>query len=165
MKLAASFAFIAVALLLPLAAQSQQEPGRPSQPVQPDPAAESVKMRQGLMAAVRWQFAPIAAFARDRSAELTPELVGRIRFLANLAEIAPQGFVEPSADVEGSNALPAVWEQREEFARLMHNFQAETARLAELAAAGQGNEVRGHFARVAETCSACHETFRREMPR
>ena len=82
--------------------------------------------------------------------------------LASFARSLPALFDPETAHVEGTRALPAVWEDPEGFAAQIDEFAAATS---ELQAAAQADDRAGFTAALARTknaCQACHATYRAE---
>ena len=60
-----------------------------------------------------------------------------------------------------TEALPAIWDKRDEFAGLTKALNTRADRLAQMAAAGASEaEIAAQFQTLGETCSSCHEKFR-----
>ena len=62
-------------------------------------------------------------------------------------------------EIEDSRALPAIWEQPEEFAAKVTAFQEATANLASAAGTDLAT-LQTAFGPVGEACGSCHEDFR-----
>lgn len=75
----------------------------------------------------------------------------------NMPGLFPEGAVN-----EQSNALPAVWSDREGFLATAELYQERTAKLAELAAAGDNEGFAAQWTVVRQTCSTCHDTYRKK---
>jgi cytochrome c556 len=74
-----------------------------------------------------------------------------------------EGFVEGTADVKGSEAKAAIWDNRADFDKLSEQLQERTAALAEAAAGGAERQAVGKaFKRVGETCKSCHDDFKQD---
>ncbi len=81
--------------------------------------------------------------------------------IANLGAELNSIFPERS-NVEGSEALPIIWEEPEKFAEAL--ARAEEA-MAALGAAASGNDLEAigrAFRNVGEACKGCHERYREE---
>lgn len=150
-----SFACLA-ALLAPLlgaapaAAQSLE--------IKPD---EAVKMRQGLMTAIDWQFRNLGAVAK-REEPIDEKTIKMARDLTGLVRVAPQGFGVPSATVPGSRAKPAVWTNSGRFATLFQDLVTESERLMLAAQTLRVGEVEKQFLVVERLCKDCHDLYRSE---
>lgn len=87
--------------------------------------------------------------------------VGAAKMLANWAGVLPTMFPEGS-DVEGSRALDAVWSDRAGFESRAAAYREAALELAKLAGEGNREEANKAFLRMADTCHACHKTYREE---
>lgn len=83
------------------------------------------------------------------------------RTLNGWATTMPGLFPEGAVN-ERSNALPTVWSDREGFLATAKLYQERTAKLAELAAAGDNEAFAAQWAVVRQTCTTCHDTYRRK---
>ena len=89
------------------------------------------------------------------------ELALHARGIAALAEIAPDIFPAGS-DVEKSESLPAVWENRAEFDAAMIKF-VEAAKVMEQAAEiGDMAQIGPAIQGLGDACKGCHDDFREE---
>lgn len=59
-----------------------------------------------------------------------------------------------------SDAKPAIWQQQPEFKRDAERLERESAKLAELAKKNDAKAFDEEFKVVAESCDACHDSFR-----
>lgn len=72
----------------------------------------------------------------------------------------PELFPQDSTD-HPSEALPAIWQDWDQFTEIAERLAEGSAELAATAAAaGDASELRAPFGPVAATCGACHEKFR-----
>lgn len=123
---------------------------------------ELLKLRQGLMQAVKSQFGPIAAFAQGKG-ELPADAADRAANLAQLAKLAPIGWAK------GTERLPDAATKPEAFAAKSAAFMdgwtamaAQSAKLAEAARAGGADAIKAQAAAVGKTCKSCHDDFRKD---
>ena len=66
-----------------------------------------------------------------------------------------------SREGKGTEALPAIWENKGEFAALAAALEKKSAELAIVAASNDQDQIRRAFGEMAKTCSACHEDYRK----
>lgn len=66
-----------------------------------------------------------------------------------------------SRNGKGTEALPAIWERPEDFARLVKQLEDRSATLATLARSGERDDVKAGFRDLLKTCSQCHRDFRK----
>lgn len=80
--------------------------------------------------------------------------------LASLAEALPTLFAPATAEVTGSRALPAVWQDSAGFAARVAEFRSATGELAAAAKADDRAAFSAALARTRGACQACHDQFR-----
>ena len=69
-------------------------------------------------------------------------------------------FPEGSTD-KPSEALPAIWENWNEFLSIFDQLGSDAKQLADIAgAASSSDEIAAQFAKVGKSCGSCHEKFR-----
>ena len=89
------------------------------------------------------------AVASDAAAEIAKHAV-------HFPEIFPEGSTE-----KPSEALPAIWENWEEFLAIFNQMKSDADALAELAGNASGPEaIKAQFGLVGRSCGTCHEKFR-----
>lgn len=126
------------------------------------PAERGHALREAHMSLYSANLGPLVGMARgeiDYDAEMAATRAGNIASYAG-ADILPY-FVEGSSsdDLEDSRALPAIWQDMEDFT----SKQAELAEAAQAAAAAapDGRDAFvAAFQRVGQACGDCHETYR-----
>lgn len=124
---------------------------------------EAVKMRQGVMTAIKWQFGAIVAVAKGE-APFTEDTVARAKMLTTLAKLAPQGFTVPSGNdiVKASEAKPALWTDSAKVAQGWTNLATETERLLIAAQGRDPDKLKEQVAAVGKVCKTCHDDYRKE---
>ena len=124
--------------------------------VQPE---HRLKYRQGVMRAVAFQWGPLTAFAKGE-AQWGPAMAQRAVNLAALAAIAEDVFPEASKGIPNSDAKPEIWTKPDDFKTKAAAFKTETAKLADLAKAGNADAIKAQIAATGKTCGGCHDDFR-----
>ncbi|MEP0942146.1 MAG: cytochrome c [Rhizobiaceae bacterium] len=66
-----------------------------------------------------------------------------------------------SREGKGTEALPSIWESKDEFLALASALESKSADLAKVAASNDQPQIRRAFGEVAKTCSACHSDYRK----
>ncbi|WBU63138.1 c-type cytochrome [Paracoccus aerodenitrificans] len=127
-----------------------------------DPVAQAIKARQGFYTMLGANMGTLAAMARgdvEYDEAMAAQAAGNIEALTQYS--LPIHFIEGSsnADVEGTDALPAIWEN-------MDDFRQKFADLGE-AASGAGDAVMGGqenigpvLGQLGGACKACHDSYR-----
>jgi cytochrome c556 len=121
--------------------------------------ANLLKYRQGVMRAVAFQWGPLTAFAKGE-AQWGPAMAQKAANLAALAVIAEDIFPAASKDIPNSDAKPEIWAKPDDFKAKLTAFKTETAKLAELAKAGNADAIKAQITATGKTCGGCHDDYR-----
>lgn len=78
--------------------------------------------------------------------------------LASLAEITPTLF--PAGSGGETDALPAIWENPEDFAERLEAFKEAATSLR--AAAETGGDITAATRKLGQACRGCHDSYRRK---
>ena len=75
-----------------------------------------------------------------------------------------QWFPEGSGPESGfrTDALPGIWEQPEEFAAALRDFEEKAALFADASRSGNASALQTNFQLVGATCVSCHDKFRKD---
>jgi cytochrome c556 len=66
-------------------------------------------------------------------------------------------------DVGKTGAKPEIWQNPQDFASKLHNFQAAAAAFNQAAMSGDVSLIKGKFGELGQACKACHDKYRSEM--
>jgi cytochrome c556 len=66
-------------------------------------------------------------------------------------------------DVGKTGAKPEIWQNPQDFASKLHNFQAAATAFNTAAMSGDVNAIKGKFGELGQACKACHDKYRSEM--
>jgi cytochrome c556 len=121
----------------------------------PEDAAD---YRGALMMSLRGHIAASSMIARGL-VENDGYLVMHAQGLANSAKELHRVFPEGS-NVGESEALPAIWENPEDFAAAIAKVEEATAAFVTAAEGGDEEAIMGAFRAVGGSCRGCHDNFR-----
>lgn len=79
---------------------------------------------------------------------------------ASIPNLFPKG-TDPGS-VQKTDALMSIWEDPEGFKTAVSNYEAATAKLLELAKAGDAEGFKAQFGKVGATCGGCHDSYRKD---
>jgi len=119
-----------------------------------------VKQRQSALALIGWYFGPLGAVAKGEKPFNKDEAVRATTNLVALSKMPWEGFVAGTENVGNTKALPVIWTKAADFKKAGDNMQAEIAKLAAAANAGDAEGFKKQFGVVGGTCKACHDDFR-----
>ena len=132
-----------------------------SPPLAADDAADhegAAKYRHHTMGAIGGHMQAIVDILR-RHVPHTDHLPIHAGALAALAEITPTLFPPGSGGLK-TEALPAIWENPEDFAKRVSAFREAAANLNEVV--GSGGAPGPAVKRVGQACKGCHDNYRAE---
>ncbi|MFK8030001.1 MAG: cytochrome c [Gammaproteobacteria bacterium] len=145
----------------------------PAAKTAPAPAAESggakierkytqaVKERQSVFTLILKNFGPLGGMARGR-APFNAEVVQKNSVhLQHLGAMIGDTF---TTDTRGTgvktDALDAVWDDQEAFAKKIAAFQSAVDALADVASTGDESKIKPSIGRVGKACGSCHDDFK-----
>ena len=79
--------------------------------------------------------------------------------IADMAEIIPTLFPEGS---QGGDALPAIWEEPDDFAQRLTDLQSAAAAFKAAASSGDSGAIGEAFQGLGQACKNCHDNYRAE---
>ncbi len=134
--------------------------------------AGAIKARQSMMQLYAYNLGQLGAMAKTTvpyDAEAASKSAGNLLTLMSIDQSTmwPQGSDTPT--IEGTAALPAIWDNWEDFTALARQFTEDSQKLVTLSdglsigtqsAEDQSRAVRAAFFRASKSCSGCHERFR-----
>ena len=128
-----------------------------------DEPANIIKYRQNYMKANGGHIAMVAAMVKGE-VSWTDELPGHAQALheqsKHLLRLFPESTGKGDTEVQ-SAALPVIWERWSEFEQKAKEFEAESAKLVEVAGGGDMAAIGQQLGALGtKGCGGCHETFR-----
>lgn len=121
---------------------------------------DAVKYRQSIMKALSGHNGAIALIVRGKAGD-ADQLTNHVAAIVNLtAEVG--AVFESGANVEDSEALPAIWEDPDAFAAAVTDFEAAVAALSDAAGSGDMEVIAAAHKELGAACKACHEDFRQK---
>ena len=122
----------------------------------------AVKARQSHMTLYAFNIGTLGGMAQGQieyDAETARAAAENLAAVAGLNQDAYWVAGTSNADIEGTKALPAIWETPEDYAAKEAGLAEATAALA--AVAGDGLEsLQGAIGPVGQACGACHRAYR-----
>jgi cytochrome c556 len=128
-----------------------------AQDVKPDRA---IKYRQGILQALGWNMAPMAAMVKGEKPYDKDEFLKRATWVSELSYMPWEGFTPGSDQGAPTKAKPEIWKDIAKFKHYQEALQAATGKLAAAAKTGTLDAVKGPFGDVGKACGNCHDDFR-----
>ena len=66
-------------------------------------------------------------------------------------------------DVGKTGAKPEIWQNQQDFAAKLHNFQEAAKAFNAAAMSGEATAIKSKFGELGQSCKACHDKYRSEM--
>ena len=132
-----------------------------SAPIAAEPSAEDAyKYRESIMTSLKGHAGAISMITRGIAGDPS-NLASHAEAIANLSTELHSIFQEDS-DVEGSEALPIIWEEPEKFAEAIAKAEKAMAELGHAASDSDVEAVGRAFRKVGQACKGCHDQYREE---
>lgn len=120
-----------------------------------------IDYRQGLMTVIGWNFGPLAAMAKGKHPFEAAEFSKHADRIAHVSEQILEGFAKGS-DKGKTDAKPEVWTNWDDFQSKAKDLDTQAKLLAEVAKANDEAKDKEQFKKVAETCKACHDKYKKK---
>ena len=101
-------------------------------------------------------FKGTAAFDAGKVAEAAKIVEGHA---AEMGSLFPD--TKASREGKGTEALPSIWENKDDFLAIAKTLENKSADLAKVAVTNDQSQIRRVFGEMAKTCSACHSDYRK----
>jgi cytochrome c556 len=144
---------LAALLMIALAASAQAPAPKPEQ---------VIAYRQSLFKTIGWNFAPMGAMVKGSKPWDGAEFKRRSIAVAFAAVQLDEAFAAGSDRGAVTDALPAIWENPDDFAAKLKAFRQASNALRVAAAGSDQERIKAAFGEVRQTCGDCHETYRAE---
>jgi len=121
---------------------------------------DAVDYRQAVMTSFRGHISASSMIVRglvENDGHLVGHAQGIAASAAELDRIFPAG-----SNVGESEALPAIWEDADGFARAVANMQAAATAFVEAAEGGNAEAIGAAFRNLGMGCRGCHDNYRVE---
>jgi cytochrome c556 len=119
---------------------------------------EQLKMRQGLMESVKFQFGPLGAFAQDKG-PLPADAADRAANLVALAKIAPSAWIKGTEALKDAKTKPEAFTSPK-FLDGFKTLGTAAGALSAAVASGDAAAVKTAAGGVGKACKGCHDDFR-----
>lgn len=124
-------------------------------------ADKAVEYRQQSLQLIRQNFAYMAGMVRGEIDFDGNMFEQRAIALQHLSHVPWDGFKYAGENHRGDgDALPAVWNNWDDFESRAKQLQEDAKALAEAAASHQLSDVRNQFMATARNCQQCHDNYR-----
>ncbi|MGH8830679.1 MAG: c-type cytochrome, partial [Polaromonas sp.] len=121
---------------------------------------DAIKYRQSALSVLGTHFGRVGAMANGRVPFDAKVAADNAELVAGMSKLPWAGFA-PGTDKGGNTkAKPEIWTEQAKFKESNDKLVAESAKLAVAAKTGNLDALKTAFAATADTCKACHDSFR-----
>jgi cytochrome c556 len=121
---------------------------------------DAIKYRKSVMFLIAQHFKRMGAVVQGKAPYEQSAFAGNAEVLKVLATLPWQAALEPGTDKGDTTLSPAVFKNQDEFKKTATMFENETAKLVQIASAGDLDGSKTQFGIVAGSCKSCHSQFR-----
>ena len=126
------------------------------------PQEAAMEYRQSAFTMIRNHFGPMAGMVKGDVPFDAAAFKKNADAVATLSQFPINGFIDGSYEGH-TEAKPEIAAKMEDFKAKMETFKVEAANLAKAAdGATDIAALKPQFGKVAESCKACHDTYRKE---
>ena len=120
-----------------------------------------IKFRKSVYTVVGWHVRPLGAMVKGQMPFDQAVFLKNAEIVADMASIAPDAFTAGSDKGAETRAKPEIWSDAAGFKKVMDNFQAESAKLVQVARTAKDvDAVRSQVSALSKACAGCHDNYR-----
>jgi len=121
-----------------------------------------IHYRQSVMDMIGWNFGPLGAMVKGKTAFDAKEFAVRAQRLEFLGPQMLEGFEDGSDKGAETDAKAEIWTDFDDFEAKVNDYVAESRTLNEIAKTGDEVKMKEQFKKTAGACKACHDKYRAE---
>jgi cytochrome c556 len=121
---------------------------------------EAIQYRKSVMTLIGQHFGRIGAVVQGKVPFDKGAVAKNAELVATFATLPWEAFTVAGTDMGETHMKPEALKEKEAFKAAADATQAETAKLAKVAAAGDLEAIKTQFGAVGKSCKECHEKFR-----
>jgi cytochrome c556 len=125
-------------------------------------ADDAADYRMGLMTVVGWNFGPLGAMVKGKQPFDAADFAKHAARIASVSDQLVEGFPKGSENGKDSAAKADIWANWDDFQSKAKDFDTQAKLLAEIAKANDEAKDKDQFKKVAETCKACHDKYKKK---
>jgi cytochrome c556 len=122
--------------------------------------ADAIEYRQAAFEVIGWNFKAMAAMVQGRVPYEKEVFAKRAATVSHVSALPIEGFGAGTDKGAPTQAKPEIWAKMDDFKAKMDKMNAETAKLATIAAAGNLDDIKKQFGATGATCKACHDDYK-----
>ncbi len=123
-------------------------------------ADDVIRYRKAVMVMMKWHYDHLAQQTKAGTSFSRTESQRHADWLDALSKSVPEGYTVEAQEGD-TRALPAIWGQWPKFQALAERFQADAAKLREVARKGDPTTLKVQLNELTRTCKSCHDDFKK----
>ncbi len=121
---------------------------------------DAIRYRKAAMTIIGQHFGRIAAVVKGEASFNKEAIEHDAAVLRTMAALSWEAVMVPGSD-KGDTTLNALaMKEKDQFMAVAQQFESDIQKLAETAKSGDLEAVKAQFGEVAQSCKACHSTYR-----
>ncbi|MBI5063087.1 MAG: cytochrome c [Desulfatitalea sp.] len=121
---------------------------------------EAINYRKGAMTLIGHHFTRIGAVAQGKAAFDKGAVAKDAELVAKISTLPWEAFMTPGAEKGDTHLKAEALKDKEGFKAAADATVAETAKLSQVAAAGDLEAIKTQFGAAGKSCKGCHEKYR-----
>lgn len=122
---------------------------------------DAIKYRKAVFTVAGAHFSRIGAMVNGRAPFDAKAAVENAELVAEMSRLPWPAFME-GTDRGDTRAKAEIWKEMDKVKAGAGRFQEEAAKLAAAAKTGNLDQIKPAFAATAQTCKACHDSYRKD---
>ena len=122
---------------------------------------DAIKYRKAVFTVTGAHFSRIGAMVNGRVPFDAKAAQENAEIVADMSRLPWPAFMD-GTDKGETRAKPEIWKESDKVKAAAGRFQEEAAKLATAAKTGQLDALKAAFGATAQTCKACHDSYRKE---
>jgi len=122
---------------------------------------DAIKYRKAVMSIIAQHFGRLGAMVKGKVSYDQKGFADNAAVIEKVAVFPWEAFLTPGSDKGDTTMKSSVLENQDDFKKLAGQFEADVARLSEVAKSGDFDAAKAQFGAVAQACKACHSKTRK----
>lgn len=118
-----------------------------------------IKFRKGAYQVIGWQMRPLGLMVKGEMPYNKDVFARNAAVIDTMSHVVPEAFVA-GTDKGETRAKPDIWSDATKFKAALDRFQAEAAKMNEVAKGGNFDAIKVQFGALSKSCGNCHDSFR-----
>ena len=122
---------------------------------------DAIKYRKAAFTVMGAHFGRIGAMASGKAPFDAAAAAANADIVATMSKLPYAGFIEGTASGD-TRAKPEIWTERAKFDAAANKMQDEVSKLNVAAKSGNLDQIKVAFGAAGQSCTACHDNYRKD---